>query len=86
MTDGMFCAQYPSQYQEILSKMRLLGTRNCSKLGRSLYRLLEVQHWWFITNGPRETFSMLEMRSIILAPVALCDDVLLSVAIFLCWL
>ena len=50
------------------------------------YRLLEVQHWWFINNGPRETFSMLEMRSIILAPVALCDDVLLSVAIFLCWL
>ena len=46
------------------------------------YRLLEVQHWWFINNGPRETFSMLEMRSIILAPVALCDDVLLSVAIF----
>ena len=28
----------------------------------------------------------LEMRSIILALVALCDDVLLSVAIFLCWL
>ena len=48
------------------------------------YRLLEVQHWWFINNGPRETFSMLEMRSIILALVALCDDVLLSVAIFLC--
>ena len=45
------------------------------------YRLLEVQHWWFINNGPRGTFSMLEMRSIILAPVALCDDVLLSVAI-----
>ena len=41
------------------------------------YRLLEVQHWWFINNGP---------RSIILALVALCDDVLLSVAIFLCWL
>ena len=37
MTDGMFCAQYLSQYQEILSKMRLFGTRNCSKLGRSLY-------------------------------------------------
>ena len=50
------------------------------------YCLLEVQHWWFINNGPRETFSMLEMRSIILAPVALCDDVLLSVAIFLCCL
>ena len=50
------------------------------------YRLLEVQHWWFINNGPRGTFSMLEMRSIKLAPVALCDDVLLSVAIFLCLL
>ena len=46
------------------------------------YRL----HWWFINNGPRETFSMLKMRSIILALVALCDDVLLSVAIILCWL
>ena len=40
MTDGMFCAQYLSQYQEILSKMRLFGTRNCSKLGRSLYLLI----------------------------------------------
>ena len=51
------------------------------------YRLLEVQHWRFINNGDRETFfSMLEMGSIILALVALCDDVLLSVAIFLCWL
>ena len=40
MTDGMFCAQYLSQYQEILSKMRLFGTRNCSKLGRSLYSFL----------------------------------------------
>ena len=50
------------------------------------YRLLEVKQWWFINNGPRETFSMLEMRSIILALVALCDDVLLSDAIFLCWL
>ena len=49
------------------------------------YRPLEVQHWWFINNGPCETFSMLEMRSIRLAMVALCDDVLLSVAIFLCW-
>ena len=48
-------------------------------------RLLEVQHWWFINNGPCETFSMLEMRSIRLAMVALCDDVLLCVAIFLCW-
>ena len=47
------------------------------------HRLLEVQHWWFINNGPRETFSLLEMRSIILALVALCDDVLLFVAIFL---
>ena len=37
MTDGMFCAQCLSQYQEILSKTRLFGTRNCSKLGRSLY-------------------------------------------------
>ena len=46
------------------------------------YRLLEVQHWWFINNGPCETFSMLEMRSIILALVALCNAVLLSVAIF----
>ena len=36
-TDGMFCAQCLSQYQEILSKTRLFGTRNCSKLGRSLY-------------------------------------------------
>ena len=50
------------------------------------YHLLEVQHWWFINNGRCETFSMLEMRSIILALVALCDNVLLSVAIFLCWL
>ena len=46
------------------------------------YRLLEVQHWWFINNGPCETFSMLEMRSIRLALVALCDDTLLSVATF----
>ena len=49
------------------------------------YRLLEVQHWLFINSGLCETFSMLEMRSIKLALVALCDDVLLSVAIFLCW-
>ena len=48
------------------------------------YRLLEVQHWWFINNVPCETFTMLEMRSTRLALVALCDDVLLSVAIFLC--
>ena len=48
--------------------------------------LLEVQHWWFIINGPCETFSMLEMRSTGFDRVALCDDVLLSVAIFLCWL
>ena len=49
------------------------------------YLLLEVQHWWFINNGPCGTFSMLEMRSIRLALVALCVDVLLSVPIFLCW-
>ena len=49
------------------------------------YRLLDVQHWWVINNGPYDTFSMLEMRSIILTLVAFCDDVLLSVAIFLCW-
>ena len=49
------------------------------------YRLLEVQHWWFINNGPCETFSMLEMRCIRLALDALCDDVRLSIAIFLCW-
>ena len=49
------------------------------------YPLLEVQHWWLISNGPCETFSMLELRSIRLALVELCDDVLLSVAIFLCW-
>ena len=48
-------------------------------------RLLEVHHWWFINNGPCDTSSMSEMRSIRLALVALCDDVLLSVAIFLCW-
>ena len=48
------------------------------------YRLLEVQRWWFINNGPCETFSMLELRSIRLALVAFCDDVLLTVAIFLC--
>ena len=33
------------------------------------YHLLGVQHWWFINNGPCETFSMLEMRSIRLALV-----------------
>ena len=52
------------------------------------YRLLEVQHWWFINNmnnGPCEIFSVLEMRSIRLVLTAFCDDVLLSVAIFLCW-
>ena len=49
------------------------------------YRLLEVQHLWFINNGPCDTSSMLEMRSIRLALVVLSDDVLLSVAIFLCW-
>ena len=49
------------------------------------YRLLEVQHRWYINNVPCETFSMLEMRSIRLALDTLCDDVLLSVAIFLCW-
>ena len=37
MFGGMFCAQCLSRYQEILSKTRLFGTRNCSKLGRSLY-------------------------------------------------
>ena len=37
MTDGMFCAHCLSRYREILSKTRLFGTRNCSKLGRSLY-------------------------------------------------
>ena len=45
------------------------------------YRLLE----WFINNGPCETFSLLEMRSIRLALIALCDDVSLSrlsIAIF----
>ena len=47
------------------------------------YRLLEIQHWWFSNNGPCGTFSMSEMRSIRLALVAFCDDVLLSVAIFL---
>ena len=47
------------------------------------YRQLEVQHWWFINNGPCETFSILKMRCIRLALVALCDDVRLSVAIFL---
>ena len=36
MTDSMFLAQCLSQYQEILSKTRLFGTRNYSKLGRSL--------------------------------------------------
>ena len=49
------------------------------------YRIVEVQHWRFINNGPCETFSMLEMRCIRLALVALCDGVLFSVAIFLCW-
>ena len=37
MTDGMFCAKCLSQYQEILSKTRLFGTGNCSKLDRTLY-------------------------------------------------
>ena len=49
------------------------------------YRLLEEQRCWFINNGPCETFSMLELRSIRLALVAFCDDVLLTVAIVLCW-
>ena len=49
------------------------------------YRLLEVQRWWFINNGTCETFSMLELRSIRLALVAFYDDVLLTVAMFLCW-
>ena len=40
MTDGIFYAQYLSQYQKILSKTRLFGTRNCSKLGRSLYIII----------------------------------------------
>ena len=44
MTDGMFCAQCLSQYQEILSKTRLFGTRNCSKLGRSLYSPVHDQY------------------------------------------
>ena len=47
MTDGMFCAQCLSQYQEILSKTRLFGTRNCSKLGRSLYQ----DDKWVIMKG-----------------------------------
>ena len=42
MTDGMFCAHCLSQYQEILSKTQLFGSRNCSKLGRSLYGDLSV--------------------------------------------
>ena len=37
MTDGMFCAKYLSQYQEILSKTQLFGTGKYSKLGRTLY-------------------------------------------------
>ena len=37
MTDGKFCAKYMSQYQEILSKMRLFGIGKYSKLGRALY-------------------------------------------------
>ena len=35
--DGMFCANYLSQYQKILSKTRLFGTGKYSKLGRTLY-------------------------------------------------
>ena len=35
MTDGMFCAKCLSQYQEILSKTRLFGTRKYSKLGKT---------------------------------------------------
>ena len=37
MTDGMFCANFLSQYQEILSKTRLFGTGIYSKQGRTLY-------------------------------------------------
>ena len=43
------------------------------------YRPLEVQHWWIINNGPCDTSSMLEMRSIRLALVASSDDVVLVV-------
>ena len=52
---------------------------------RLLRRILISSIRWFINNGPCGTFSMLEMGSIRLALVALCDDVLLCVAIFLCW-
>ena len=45
------------------------------------YRLLEVQHWLFIDNGPCEIFSILEMRSIRLTLVALC--LLLAMSSFL---
>ena len=41
MTDGMLSAQCLSQYQEILSKTRLFGAGNCSKLGRSLYLIID---------------------------------------------
>ena len=41
-----------------------------------------AEYKWFINNGPCGTFSMLEMGSIRLTLVALCDDVLLFVAIF----
>ena len=61
MTDGMFCARYLSQYQEIFPKTRLFGTRNCSKLGRSLYlcflsflsffflNMCHYHHYYFIS-------------------------------------
>ena len=50
-----------------------------------LRRILISSIRWFINNGPCGTFSMLEMGSIRLALVALCDDVLLFVATFLYW-
>ena len=53
MTDGMFCAQYLSQYQEILSKMRLFGTRNCSKLGRSLYDIICTENFNIVFDQTR---------------------------------
>ena len=40
MTDGIFCGNCLSQYQEILSKARLFGTGKYSKLDRILHKVL----------------------------------------------
>ena len=52
MTDGMFCTNCLSQYQEILSKTRLCGTGKYSKLGRTLYIAANNKYLKHLSRAP----------------------------------